>query len=159
MRRILVFAAIALTLGACQTAPSDRTAAVPHAAAASVDAIKTIVVIYAENRAFDNLYGNFPGANGLQQVTPEQALQRDRDGKPLPTLPPVPGKGLTDPSDPVEITSEMTARLSRSTIRRATTSDSTTSCTISSTRSIRTRCRSTAAGTTASPPTAMPAAR
>ncbi|MEP6939632.1 MAG: acid phosphatase [Rudaea sp.] len=111
MRRILLSATISLTLAACQSAPPERSSGAPRAAAAtaSVDAIKTIVVIYAENRAFDNLYGNFPGANGLQQVTAEQALQTDRDGKPLPTLPPVPGKGLTDPSDPVEITSEMTA--------------------------------------------------
>src|SRR5713226_8045076 len=27
--------------------------------------IDTIVVLYAENRSFDNLYGSFPGANGL----------------------------------------------------------------------------------------------
>jgi len=26
--------------------------------------IRTIVVIYAENRSFDHLYGFFPGANG-----------------------------------------------------------------------------------------------
>jgi phospholipase C len=29
--------------------------------------IKTIVVIYAENRGFDNLYGLFPGANGIKK--------------------------------------------------------------------------------------------
>ena len=29
--------------------------------------VDTIVVIYAENRAFDNLYGNFPGARGPQR--------------------------------------------------------------------------------------------
>ncbi len=34
-----------------------------------ITAIKNVVVIYAENRSFDNLYGNFPGANGLQNVT------------------------------------------------------------------------------------------
>ena len=39
--------------------------------------IDTIVVIYAENRAFDNLYGNFPGARGLSEVI-------DRNGRPLP---------------------------------------------------------------------------
>ncbi|VEB44664.1 Phospholipase C [Chromobacterium violaceum] len=27
--------------------------------------IKNVVVIYAENRGFDNLYGLFPGANGV----------------------------------------------------------------------------------------------
>src|SRR6202021_2783778 len=39
--------------------------------------IDTIVIIYAENRAFDNLYGNFPGARNLSDVV-------DRDGHPLP---------------------------------------------------------------------------
>ncbi|HEY5379029.1 MAG TPA: alkaline phosphatase family protein, partial [Pseudolabrys sp.] len=64
-----------------------------------LDAIQTVVVIYAENRSFDNLYGLFPGANGLQNVKPEQATQLDRDGTPLKELPPVwgnlTGKGVT----------------------------------------------------------------
>jgi phospholipase C len=38
--------------------------------AAGIEDIATIVVIYAENRSFDNLYGSFPGANGLSQITP-----------------------------------------------------------------------------------------
>ncbi len=63
-------------------------------ASPSLDSIQTIVVIYAENRSFDNLYGNFPGANGLQNVTAGSALQRDRNGQPLKELPPVWG-GLT----------------------------------------------------------------
>src|SRR4051794_9726268 len=46
--------------------------------------IKTIVVIYAENRSFDHLYGLFPGANGLANATIEQTTQLDHDGKPLP---------------------------------------------------------------------------
>jgi phospholipase C len=66
-----------------------------------LDAIQTVVVIYAENRSFDNLYGNFPGANGLQNVRSEQAVQLDRDGTPLQELPPVWGgltaKGITPP--------------------------------------------------------------
>jgi acid phosphatase len=32
--------------------------------------IKNVVVIYAENRGFDNLYGLFPGANGIPGVNP-----------------------------------------------------------------------------------------
>jgi acid phosphatase len=62
-------------------------------------AIQTVVVIYEENRSFDNLFGRFPGANGLQSVTPAQYQQYDRNGNVkgalLPTLPPVWG-GLTD---------------------------------------------------------------
>jgi acid phosphatase len=56
--------------------------------------VANIVVIYAENRAFDNLYGNFPGAMGLGAVVDAQGHptaayhpQRDRDGSILPSLP------------------------------------------------------------------------
>src|SRR6267154_2452980 len=48
--------------------------------------IKTIVVIYAENRSFDHLYGFFPGANGIANATTEQKTQLDHDGEPLPYL-------------------------------------------------------------------------
>jgi phospholipase C len=43
-------------------------------------------VIYAENHSFDNLYGLFPGANGIANAKPEQTMQRDHDGTPLPHL-------------------------------------------------------------------------
>ncbi len=56
---------------------------------AGLERIETIVVIYAENRSFDHLYGLFPGAEGIAQATAEQKTQLDHDGKPLPTLPPV----------------------------------------------------------------------
>src|SRR3954468_1494816 len=45
--------------------------------------IETIVVIYAENRSFDHLYGFFPGANGIAQATDEQKTQLDHNGTPL----------------------------------------------------------------------------
>src|ERR1051325_12111327 len=51
--------------------------------------IETIVVIYAENRSFDHLYGFFPGAEGIANATAEQKTQVDHDGTPLPHLPPV----------------------------------------------------------------------
>jgi phospholipase C len=60
----------------------------------TLDSIQTIVVIYAENRSFDNLYGGFPGANGLQNVNVTTAGQLDRDGRTLSELPPIWG-GLT----------------------------------------------------------------
>jgi acid phosphatase len=56
--------------------------------------IETIVVLYAENRSFDALYGDFPGANGLANGIPAMALQRDRDLSVLKELPPIWG-GLT----------------------------------------------------------------
>jgi phospholipase C len=57
-----------------------------------IDNIQTVVIIYAENRSFDNLYGSFPGANGLRNA--KATTQLDRDGKPLKELPPV-WDGLT----------------------------------------------------------------
>src|SRR5450631_1034617 len=63
--------------------------------------IDTIVVIYAENRAFDNLFGNFPGAHGFSEVVdrngrplPPYVPQVDRNGSVLATLPPTWG-GVT----------------------------------------------------------------
>jgi len=50
--------------------------------------IRHIVVIYGENRSFDNLYGLFPGADGVQRAGKDWP-QRDRDGSILPVLPPV----------------------------------------------------------------------
>ncbi|MGH6664124.1 MAG: acid phosphatase [Pseudolabrys sp.] len=71
--------------------------AVFEARAQGINSIDTVVVIYAENRSFDNLYGHFPGANGLQNVTPDMALQRDRDGSVLPHLPGIWKGGVTPP--------------------------------------------------------------
>jgi acid phosphatase len=63
------------------------------APAASIDdtlaRIQHIVVIYGENRSFDNLYGLFPGAEGIEQASAQARVQRDRDGSVLPVLPPV----------------------------------------------------------------------
>ena len=56
---------------------------------AGLEQIEHIVVVYAENRSFDHLYGLFAGADGIAQATAEQKTQLDHDGKPLPTLPPV----------------------------------------------------------------------
>ncbi|MFZ6754245.1 acid phosphatase [Undibacterium sp. Dicai25W] len=59
------------------------------AAASSIDKIQNIVVIYGENRSFDNLYGIFPGANGIGRAFAEQRYtQVDMQGKPLTQLPP-----------------------------------------------------------------------
>jgi phospholipase C len=51
-----------------------------------------IVVIYLENRSFDNLYGEFPGAAGLAAAV-GAPLQVDESGAAYATLPAVPGMG------------------------------------------------------------------
>src|SRR5256885_16768919 len=68
----------AWSLGGCATRQQDGLSRIEH-----------IVVLYAENRSFDHLYGLFPGAEGLAQATPEQKTQLDHDGTPLAHLPPV----------------------------------------------------------------------
>ena len=62
-----------------------------HAAAgppneAAVQRVQHVVVIVAENHSFDNLYGLFPGADGVANATSEQATQLDHDGTPLKEL-------------------------------------------------------------------------
>ena len=73
----------------------------------AVKAIDTVVVIYAENRAFDTLYGLFPGANGIPGVNPSAVgsvvPQKDFDGSVLPVLPPTWG-GLTAGGQAVTLT-------------------------------------------------------
>jgi acid phosphatase len=89
--RWVALLALACALCGC-AAPPDK----PRSGLARIDHI----VINAENRSFDNLYGLFPGANGIANATPAQYTQVDNDGKPLPRLPPV-WKGKTaDPAFP-----------------------------------------------------------
>ncbi len=71
-------ALVGLVAAGCATHPVDPLERIEH-----------IVVIYAENRSFDHLYGLFPGAEGIAQATAEQKTQIDHDGTPLPHLPPV----------------------------------------------------------------------
>ncbi|HTP61256.1 MAG TPA: acid phosphatase [Burkholderiales bacterium] len=87
LRLILLLAA--LPFAGCATQSGDGLA---H--------IQNIVVIYAENRSFDHLYGLFPGAEGVAQATAEQKTQLDHDGKPLPHLPPAYERGKPDPHNP-----------------------------------------------------------
>jgi acid phosphatase len=49
--------------------------------------IKNIVVIYLENHSFDNLYGLFPGADGIGSAPPETTRQVDPQGRPYAHLP------------------------------------------------------------------------
>ncbi|KVQ09841.1 acid phosphatase [Burkholderia ubonensis] len=100
-------AGVALT--GCETSPPRSTAdlrlddALRHH-------VRNIVVIYAENRSFANLYGDFPGVqHPLAAVPPAQARQLDRDGKTLlPVLPKIWG-GLVPQAQEVDGTRYMIA--------------------------------------------------
>jgi acid phosphatase len=83
-----------LVLAGCKSAGQSASNVSKSAAdlrldAALHDQVKNIVVIYAENRSFANLYGNFPGLQQpLDAVGPQAYVQFDRDGTtPLPRLP------------------------------------------------------------------------
>jgi acid phosphatase len=81
-RPILLAFGFAAALAACANKDLRPNAGGDDATTRALRAkIDTVVVIYAENRAFDNLYGNFPGAHGLGDVV-------DRDGRPLPAYVP-----------------------------------------------------------------------
>ena len=66
-------------------APAATQAAKP--AEQSLSAIANIVVISLENHSFDNLYGLFPGADGLADAPMENTRQTDRQGKAYEHLP------------------------------------------------------------------------
>lgn len=100
----LMAIAMATGLAACggsdgdgdkDTTPPPPPATTPEQAVdKAVSSIDNVVVIFAENRSFDNLYSDFPGVDSpLASAT--VAPQVDRDGTTvLPTLPPV-WAGLT----------------------------------------------------------------
>lgn len=73
----------------------------PLAWAGDIQAIDNIVVIYAENHSFDNLFGLFPGAQGIAQATEAQKRQLDHDGTPLKALKVFDHHGDPDPAFPV----------------------------------------------------------
>ena len=79
----LLILPLALVLANCASTTSKPSAK-------GLDVIEHIIVIYAENRSFDHLYGLFHNANGIAQATPEQYLQLDHDGKAFAELPPIP---------------------------------------------------------------------
>jgi acid phosphatase len=92
-RRIFQAAA---AVGLSTSLPATEAAAKPGArkpVAASLDAklkahVKNVVVIYLENRSFNNLFADFPGlAQPLSGVPASATQQEDRDGTPLAELP------------------------------------------------------------------------
>lgn len=95
-RRRIFQAAAAVGLTSSMAPPADaRARHASHAkpAAGSLDAklkahVKNVVVIYLENRSFNNLFADFPGlAQPLSALPAEAARQKDRDGSVLPELP------------------------------------------------------------------------
>jgi len=93
-RRIFQAAAAASVVGAgalpgvAPAAPVARPVAKGSLDAKLRAHVKNVVVIYLENRSFNNLFADFPGLAAPLADAPSAAVQqRDRDGSVLPTLP------------------------------------------------------------------------
>src|SRR6266481_2106564 len=81
-RAVWVF--VALLAGACRSQVARVTAE------AGIQKLDHIVVIYLENRSFDDLYGEFPGAEGLLSAGARAHPQVDSTSTPYVSLPPIP---------------------------------------------------------------------
>lgn len=103
-RRRIFQAAAATGIAATLPAVSETASAKP-VSNSSLDAklkahVKNVVVIYLENRSFNNLFANFPGtAAPLSAAAPAACLQRDRDGSVLPALPKIWGGMVPNTQD------------------------------------------------------------
>ena len=73
MRRLLFMVA---ALATCMALAAPGALAKPR----PLRHIEHFVVIYLENHSFDNLYGTFPGANGLNGADPAHTIQVDLSG-------------------------------------------------------------------------------
>ena len=73
MRLLLFFVCLFITVAA-------------QADEAKLKKINHIIVLTLENHSFDNIFGYFPGADGIANA---KELQKDLSGKPYTTLPPV----------------------------------------------------------------------
>src|SRR3974377_639864 len=71
--------ALNILVGVCM-----GSAAAPCSAAKLSD-VEHIIVIYLENRSFDNLFGLFPGADGIAAAGASK-IQVDKDGRPYAFL-------------------------------------------------------------------------
>jgi phospholipase C len=83
VRRLLVVLGT-LSLALSLLSSSAATAARP--AQPGDVPIDHLIIFYQENHTFDNLYGQFPGANGLDKPS-ARIEQVDEEGKPYRTLP------------------------------------------------------------------------
>jgi phospholipase C len=92
MKRIPSLGALfcASLVAACATVPPSQGPSSP----ATIAKINHVIVIYLENRSYDNLYGEFPGADGIVGLAPARYRQIDSTGAPYSVLPQAPDANL-----------------------------------------------------------------
>ncbi|MBS2022959.1 MAG: acid phosphatase [Deltaproteobacteria bacterium] len=110
----LLLTALMSAVGACSGSAQEE-----DFDTALQEKIQNVVVIYAENRSFDNVYGTFPGANGIPGVNASAkgtlSVQTDRDASnaTLSKLPLTWG-GLTAAGQSPSVTQAQTDNLANS---------------------------------------------
>src|SRR5829696_5391971 len=85
-RRAAVGASLALASSVLAVSVGSSAGAQPTERR-GLGGVEHIVVIYEENHSFDNLFGLWPGVNGLGNADFQHTVQIGLDGAPLPCLP------------------------------------------------------------------------
>ncbi len=103
--RVILAVSAAAALAACASTSSRASEGWSRF---EMTRIQHVVVIYLENRSFDNLYGQFPGADGLdsREATTSRRPQIDAKGAPYAALPQAESSPFppTLPNAPFDIT-------------------------------------------------------
>ncbi len=82
-------------LTGCKAA-TDTTTTKVDTTVTGLKKINHVIVVYMENHSFDNLYGEYPGANGIANATAGEEIQIDTATKqPYTNLPAPPGDVTT----------------------------------------------------------------
>lgn len=87
-----LYSVLTLAAVACSGDVTSTPASVTSPPVNDITKINHVVVLYLENRSFDNLYGEFPGAEGLSGAT--RATQLDPSGAAYTVLPQASDAGL-----------------------------------------------------------------
>jgi phospholipase C len=88
LQRFFFFALIVFCFISCGTSKKAQHSKVSFEK--GIPQIKHLVVIYMENHSFDNLYGEFDGANGLENARKGNFIQVNQKGEPYKFLPEIP---------------------------------------------------------------------
>ncbi len=88
LQHLLYLSLGVLSISSCGVTKNARHQEIPFDE--GIKKINHVVVIYMENHSFDNLYGEFKGANGIANVRKGDFLQVDENGKAYQYLPEIP---------------------------------------------------------------------
>ena len=83
----ILFLGVTVLLAGCKKKSDSKS----DDSATGINKVNHVVVIYMENHSFDNLYGEFEGANGLYNATSAKYIQTDSSDNVYSKLPAVVG--------------------------------------------------------------------